>query len=69
MTFLHSKNCKWAKILGTCFLGNLEQKVKHIFAPKLVTDKESSIYKFGRGTLVISVFVYCIAQPAHHGAL
>ena len=46
-------------MLGTCFLDKLEQKVKHVFAPKLVTDQESSIYKFDRGTLVISVFVYC----------
>ena len=40
-------------MLGTYFLGKLEQK-----APKLVADQESSIYNFGRGTLVISVFVY-----------
>ena len=45
-------------MLGTCFLGKLEQKVKHVFDTKLVTDQESSIYKFDRGTLVLSVFVY-----------
>ena len=57
VTFLLSKNCTWAQNLQTCFLDKLEQKVKHVFALKLVTDQESSIYKFGRGTLVISVFV------------
>ena len=58
VSFLHSKKCTWATMLGTCFLGKLEQKVKHVFDTKLVTDQESSIYKFDRGTLVLSVFVY-----------
>ena len=51
-------------MLGTCFLGKLEQKVKHVFALKLVTDQESSTYKFGRGTLVTFVFVYSPPAPA-----
>ena len=55
-------------MLGTCFLDKLEQKVKHNFAPKLVTDQESSIYKFGRGTLIISVFVYYAVGAVMKGA-
>ena len=57
-------------MLGTYFLDKLEQKVKHVFATKFFTDQESSIYKFGSGTLVISVFVYwapCMA-PASEAA-
>ena len=35
----------------------MESVTKNILAMKFVTDQESSIYKFGGGTLVISVFV------------
>ena len=45
-------------MLKILVLGKLEPKVKHVFAMKFVTDQESSIYKFGGGTLVISGFVY-----------
>ena len=47
----------YSQNLGSLVLGKLEQQVKHVFAMKFVTDQESSIYKFGGGTLVISVLV------------
>ena len=50
----------YSQNLGSLVLGKLEQKVKHVFATKFVTDQESSIYKFGGGALVISVFVYWV---------
>jgi len=39
--------------------GKLEQRVKHVLAMKLVTDRESSWFRYVPGILVIFVLVYC----------